>query len=157
MRACDLPAVMRLAGRIHPGLPEDETVFAERLDLFPEGCRVLDTGESVAGYALAHPIRYPHPPSLDTLIGAIPPEADAFYIHDVAIGPEARGGGHAGAIVEAFLDIADGFPRACLISVYGTAPFWRRFGFVEAADQVSPKKLAAYGEDARFMVRVMQD
>mgnify|MGYP003642440907 CR=1 FL=1 len=154
MQAGDLSAVMRLAGRIHPGLPEDEAVFAERLDLFPEGCRVLDSGEGVAGYALAHPIRYPHPPSLDTFIAAIPPDADAFYVHDVAIAPEARGRGYADAIVEALLEIASRFPRACLVSVYGTAPFWRRFGFVETDGKVSPEKLAGYGDGARFMVRL---
>ncbi|MCE7027090.1 GNAT family N-acetyltransferase [Jiella avicenniae] len=157
MHIADLAAVMQLAGRIHPGLPEDEAVFAERLELFPKGCRVLVCGEGIAGYALAHPIHYPHPPSLDTLVGAIPPDADAFYIHDVAIAPEARGRGHAEAVVAALLEIADGFPRACLVSVYGTAAFWQRFGFVATDGEVSAEKLAGYGDDARFMVRLTQD
>ncbi len=154
MRAGDLPAVMRLANRIHPGLPEGEAIFSERLRLFPQGCRVLAVGDETLGYAIAHPIRYPHPPSLDTLLGTLAPVSDAFYIHDVAIAPPMRGQGHAEAAVSELLAIAGGYLRACLISVYGTVPFWRRFGFVDAQDGPPPEKLSAYGTDARFMVRL---
>lgn len=154
MRGEDLPAVVRLADLIHPGLPEDEAIFAERLRLYPEGSRVLAAAGGLVGYAVAHPIRYPEPPSLNTLLGALPARSDALYVHDVAIAPEARGRGHAEAVVAALLDLAAGFPRACLVSVYGTPPFWRRFGFLDASRDVSAARLAAYGPDARFMVRL---
>lgn len=157
MRAGDLPAVMALAGRIHPGLPEDEAVFSERLCLFPSGCLVLDLKGEPAGYAVGHPILYPHPPSLNTLIGAIPPDADAFYIHDVAIAPEARGHRHAEEVVAALLQAASAYPQACLVSVYGTVPFWQRFGFLPADDDLAPTSLSAYGADARFMRRLTPD
>ncbi|WP_083592093.1 GNAT family N-acetyltransferase [Aurantimonas sp. 22II-16-19i] len=163
MRPADLAAVLALADRIHPDLPEDPPIFAERLALCPEGCFVLeaggldsgrpDAGEDVAGYTLAHPIRHLGPPPLNTLIGAIAPDADAFYIHDVAIAPHMRGQGLAEPVVTALLDVARGFPRACLVSVYGTVPFWERFGFVDASDALPRGKLAGYGADARFMLR----
>ncbi|WAP67891.1 GNAT family N-acetyltransferase [Jiella pelagia] len=91
------------------------------------------------------------------LIGALPLEADAFYIHDVAIAQEARGRGHAEAVVTTLLEVVSCFPRTCLISVYGTVPFWQRFGFVESDEAPAPEKLAAYGADARFMVRLTPD
>jgi hypothetical protein len=40
-----------------------------------------------------------------------------------------------------------------LISVYGTAPFWSRFGFVDETATANPAKLAPYGPGARYMVR----
>ena len=158
MRPADLAAVLALADRVHPDLPEDPAIFAERLALCPEGCLVLDTGKpdaagDIAGYTLAHPIRHLDPPPLNTLLGAIPPAADAFYIHDVAVAPQMRGQGLAGPAVAALLAPASRFPRACLVSVYGTVPFWERFGFVDASDTLPPGKLAGYGADARFMLR----
>ncbi|MCD2470206.1 GNAT family N-acetyltransferase [Jiella sp. MQZ9-1] len=154
MRRGDLDAVADLADRIHPDLPEDRAVFAERLPLYPSGCRVLASDAEIAGYALAHPICYPHPPALNTLIGALPPLGDALYIHDVAIAPDMRGGGHAAAAIRALLALGAAFPRCCLISVYGTAPFWRRFGFTDASCDCAPGALAAYGADALWMVRL---
>ena len=168
MRESDLAAVLALADLIHPDLPEDPAIFAERLALCPEGCFVLDAGGldagpldpdpldaggHIAGYTLAHPIRHLDPPPLNTLLGAIPPDADAFFIHDVAIAPQMRGQGLAGPVVAALLAVARGFPRACLVSVYGTVPFWERFGFVDASDALPRGKLAGYGADARFMLR----
>ena len=157
MRPGDLAAVVALADRIHPELPEITAIFAERLALFPDGCLVLAATGRIAGYAIAHPIFYPHAPPLNTFLGSVAADADAFYIHDVAIAPEARGRGHADAIVKALLDIARTFPRSCLISVYGTVPFWQRFGFVDARVDWPLDKLADYGADARFMVRLTQD
>ena len=37
MVPADLPAVMRIAAVVHPSYPEDEAVFAERLQLAAEG------------------------------------------------------------------------------------------------------------------------
>ncbi|MBO0904961.1 GNAT family N-acetyltransferase [Jiella sonneratiae] len=157
MTADDLSDLCRLAGRIHPGLPEDAAVFEERLSLFPAGCFVLSAEGGLAGYAIAHPIRFPEPPKLNTLLGAIARDADAFYLHDVAVAPEHRGRRHAETVVARLIDAAADFPRICLVSVYGTAPFWRRFGFADASGNVAPHALSGYGPDARFMVRLTPD
>ncbi|MBP0614908.1 GNAT family N-acetyltransferase [Jiella sp. KSK16Y-1] len=157
MRPDDLAAVCVLADRVHPGLREDPAIFAERLALYPAGCFVLERRQIIAGYAIAHPIRYPDPPSLNMRIGSLPPDCDALYIHDVALSPEARGEGQAGAVIGHLLQLAAGFPRACLVSVYGTAAFWQRFGFSDAAAVLPSGALSAYGEDARFMQRLTPD
>ncbi len=152
MRTADLDAVEALGDRIHPGLPESRAVFAERLALFPDGCWVLDGPEGIVGYAISHPIRAFAPPALDTLLGALPADATQFYIHDFALAPEARGTGAAAAGVSALLRVAERYATAALVSVYGTAPFWSRFGFVASGKDMGAK-LAPYGADAVFMVR----
>jgi hypothetical protein len=50
--------------------------------------------------------------------------------------------------------VAKRYPTACLVSVYGTAPFWKRFGFVAGpVDEVLAEKLRGYGEDAAYLER----
>ena len=152
MRESDLDAVVGLADRCHPGLPEDRAVFAERLALHPAGCLVLDGREGIEGYAVAHPIRAFAPPPLGALLGAIPADADQFYIHDVVVAPERRGSGASDGAIARLLAGAGGYPSVALVSVYGTARFWSRFGFRPADGDMSDK-LRPYGPDAVFMVR----
>ncbi len=153
MRPGDLDAVLAAAERVHPALPESRALFAERLDLFPRGCFVLEAGGDVAGYALSHPIRRYAPPPLNALLGALPSDADDYYIHDVAIRPEQRGGGAASTLVRSLLDNAREYETASLVSVYETAGFWSRFGFVPAPRNMDGK-LAPYGPGAIYMLRM---
>lgn len=152
MREHDLAAVLDVANAVHQGLPEREVVFAERLSLFPEGCLVLSGGTTVEGYAVSHPIRRFRPPALDTLLGGLPHHADDYYIHDVAVAPRRRGGGHAAAAIDRLLDLARAYETASLVSVYGTAEFWARFGFAPATRDMGDK-LSAYGASAVYMLR----
>jgi GNAT superfamily N-acetyltransferase len=154
----DIDSLMRVADAIHPDLPESAQIFAERINLYPEGCLTLETENGqVSGYAISHPIRHHQPPALDTLLGAIPSDADQYYIHDIAILPEFRGCGLAAQCVERLLGFAKrgGFPVTCLVSVYGTERFWAQFGF--GSDVVGGDlegKLSGYGDDAVYLSRL---
>ena len=150
MEQQDLAGVLKVADVVHPGLPERLEVMAERLRLFPRGCLVLEDAQRVAGYAIAHPIRPAEPPALDTLLGALAPDATNFYMHDVALLPRMRGCGLAPLGVRRLLDVARSYDAACLIAVYGTPVYWARYGF-EPSSRVHREKLAAYGEGAVFM------
>lgn len=154
MREEDLTGVLDLADRVHPELPERFEVIAEKRRLYPQGCLVLEDapGGALAGYAISHPIRENSPPALDSFLGAIPEEAGQYYIHDVVLDTELRGGGYARQAIERLLAQAEGFPSTGLVSVYGTSGFWSRFGFAPAPG-VAGQKLAAYGEDAVWMRR----
>jgi hypothetical protein len=152
MRSDDLDAVLNLADTSHPDLPESREVFAERLALYPAGCLVLDDDGYLGGYAVSHPIRRSEPPTLGTLIGSLPPNADQFYIHDVVIAPSRRGLGAAASGVVRLLSLASEFETSALISVYGTAAFWSRFGFAPSPEDMTAK-LRPYGADAVYMVR----
>ncbi|KAJ9161779.1 Acyl-CoA N-acyltransferase [Coniochaeta hoffmannii] len=156
MTPSDLHSVLRISQQVHPSLPESEAVFAERLDLFPEGCLVLVQDDEVCGYAISHPIRHRQPPALDSLLGDIAPDADQYYIHDVAVLPSFRGRALARGCVEKLIAVAKGYgyPESCLVSVYGTKSFWARFGFVAGEkDEGMREKLRDYGDDATFMLR----
>lgn len=155
MTAGDLAAVGGIAARVHPLFPEEDAVFAERLALHPAGCLVLEDAAGPAGYAVSHPWHAADFPPLDTLIGAIPPGAGAYYIHDVAILPEARGSGAAGTVARHLIAHAGrlGLPCLSLVAVNGSAPFWARHGFTDATDEALAARLGGYGADARFMTR----
>ncbi|KAK4107604.1 hypothetical protein N656DRAFT_785091 [Canariomyces notabilis] len=161
MTVDDIPELLRIGDAVHPSLPDSDYVFTERIQLFPEGCLILsdrdnNNNNKIYGYAISHPIRHGQPPALDSLLHKIPEDADQYYIHDVAILPELRGRGHAtGGIRMLLEEVASRFPTTCLVSVYGTGPFWRRFGFeaVEAVDEALKEKLRNYGGGAVYMSR----
>ncbi|KAK3386170.1 hypothetical protein B0H63DRAFT_474301 [Podospora didyma] len=156
----DLKSVMEIADKVHPNLPESEHVFAERVTTFPEGCLVLLDNEKetlIVGYTISHPIRHRQPPALDgpMLKGRLDPLAvDQYYIHDLAILRDWRGFGFATEGLAVIAKVADRYPTTCLISVYGTEPFWRLFGFQQppgGIDAALSDKVKGYGEDAVFL------
>jgi GNAT superfamily N-acetyltransferase len=150
MAPTDLPAVERLGNAIHVDHPERPEIFAERLALCPEGCFVLP---GLAGYVISHPWRLGTPPKLDTLLGALPPAPDTWYIHDLALHESARGTGAAAAIVAIIADLAksSGLPTLSLIAVGRSPAFWARQGYAPAP--LGPEKLASYGPEAAHMIR----
>lgn len=155
MRLSDLPTVNAIADRVHLDYPEDPAVFAERLDKAPFGCFVLKEGSTAHGYIISHPWLYKKPPELNTLLGELSAKADTYYIHDIALLPEARGGGHAGQITEQLVSVARarGIDNLSLVAVNNSVPFWTKSGFTVVDDPALAQKLLSYDEDARFMVR----
>jgi len=154
MTASDIKSVLLIADQVHPELPESDTIFKERVQLFPDGCLVLIETDEVCGYLISHPIRNRKPPALDSLLVEIAPDADQYYIHDLAILPKMRGQGLAAVCMDRILAVAKCYPTTCLVSVYGTSTFWNRFGFVASTvDGVLADKLRGYGEDAVFLER----
>lgn len=156
MTASDLDGVVTVAAESFPDHFEDRVCFAERLALFPQGCRVLaDAGGAVHGYVFAYPWRAAAAPALNSLIGAIPDDAAVLYLHDMALSRTARRGGHARSGTEAVVALArEGrWPAIALVAVNDAAAFWRRQGFEVADPPGMAEKLASYGADARYMVR----
>lgn len=153
--ASDLPAISAIAARIHPELPERPEVFAEKMRLYPDGCRVLIAGDAIAGYGFSHPWKQHRIPPLDAFIARLPDEADCLYVHDVAVLPDFRGG-----VLRAYIsDIeelarASGIATLALVSVYATRPLWERLGFRPVTTEAGLRaKLASYGEGATYMLR----
>lgn len=151
----DLPAVETIAAAVHPAFPEDVAVFAERQRLYPDGTRLLELGGVPSGYILSHPWRFKTLPELNSLLGAIPGDADTYYLHDLALLPAARGTGAAAMIVGDILRHAraGGFPSISLVAVNGSLPFWYKHGFRAVAAPELAGKLGSYEEAARFMVK----
>jgi ribosomal protein S18 acetylase RimI-like enzyme len=156
MAEADLDAVCAVARTAFPNHPEDREVFANRLALNPRGCFVLAAGDEQAlGYLIAYPWRLDDAPPLNTVVGQLPDAPNVLYLHDLALAPEARGGGHAARIVERLAEQAAQarWPAVALVAVNQAVPFWTGLGFLPRDTPDMTRKLASYGDDARYMVR----
>ena len=153
MTMLDLPSVEAIAAAVHPQFPEDGAVFAERQRLYPEGTRLLELDGVPSGYIVSHPWRERTPPALNALLGAIPPDADTFYLHDLALLNPARGTGAAAMIVGDILRHArkEGFPAVSLVAVNSSFPFWFKHGFREVDAPELTAHLRSYEAAARLM------
>ena len=159
MRPTDIDAVVEVARLSFPDHFEDRACFQNRLALYPRGCFVLAESEGAArGYLIAYPWKAESAPPLNTVIEGLPGEPVVIYLHDLALHPEARGGGHTRPIVErlAAQATADGWPDIALVAVNDAAAFWNRLGFQAVDSPAMAAKLASYGADARYMVRRLQ-
>ena len=157
MTTLDLPVVETIAASVHAAFPEDIAVFAERQRLYPDGTRLLELDGKPAGYILSHPWRFGALPTLNSLLGAIPEDADTYYLHDLALLPAARGTGAAAMIVGDILRHArlGGFTSASLVAVNGSLPFWYKHGFRTIPAPELAEKLASYEAAARLMARTL--
>ncbi|SCX97663.1 GNAT family N-acetyltransferase [Microvirga guangxiensis] len=155
MTSQDLPQVQILADTIHVDHPEDLQVFEERLRLYPQGCLALEENGRLIGYALTHPWHFGTPPALNALLGAIPSDATTYYVHDVALLPEARGKGYATQAGELLMQNAQdaGLDNLSLVAVNNSQAFWERLGFRVKDVPGLEAKLLTYGPDAVLMVR----
>ena len=126
-------------------------VFWEKFQLFPAGCLVSGAGLRLDGYIFSHPWRLYAPVHLGRPLGAIPADADCYYLHDLA----SLRPGVGSALARAALDAGQNWPRAALVAVHQTQPFWSRFGFRELADPPAAlaAKLLLYSSDAVYMIR----
>lgn len=157
MTAADIDAIFAVAEVVHPAYPEDRAVMAERLALYPAGCLVLRWEGRVIGYALSHPWRAGDAPPLNTLLGALPERAEVYYLHDLALLPEARGLRAGEAAVRRLAEHARalGFSKMALVAVNNSGGFWCAQGFAAQNGPAWARKLASYGADAAYMVRML--
>lgn len=156
MTAADIDGVVDVARLSFPDHFESRACFENRLSLSPAMSFVLaGDGEVVRGYLFAYPWLGETAPALNTLIEAIPTDADRIYLHDLALDPTVRGGGHTHTIVERLVDQAraDGWKTMALVAVNDATAFWERMGFQPVTSPALVAKLASYGDDARYMVR----
>jgi ribosomal protein S18 acetylase RimI-like enzyme len=156
MKQSDLIRVAEIAALVHPSYPEDSAVFAERLTLHAAGCHVLgDEHGALVGYVLGHPWLFGEPPALNTRLVRLPDRPTTYYLHDIALLPEARGGGHANGMARSIVHEARiaGFASVSLVAVNDSAPFWAKHGFRAVSDPALAERLRSYDAGAGFMVR----
>lgn len=153
MNVADLPRVNQIADIVHVNYPEDPAVFANRLALFPDGCRMAEDGAQSLGYCIVHPGIIGQPPALDSVLASLPAAADCLYIHDVALLPEARGRKLGIALARLMEDVAraHGFDRIALTAVNNSDGFWGSLGY----EPQPCDKLASYG-DATYRIKRVQ-
>jgi hypothetical protein len=149
MRADDLDAVVVIADAVHGVFTEPKQVYAERLALYPAGCRVYERDGAVAGLLVTHPWRHGAVPKIGALLGALPAVPEVYYLHDIALLASARGTG-AGAEATAFVQrqaIAENCREIVLVAVAGADSYWRAQGF----DYAEPGAPGPYGAGTHLM------
>ncbi|HET6537886.1 MAG TPA: GNAT family N-acetyltransferase [Sphingopyxis sp.] len=156
MVKADLDGVVDVARTAFPDHFEDRACFAERLELYPQGCFVLERdARKIAGYLIIYPWLASSAPPLNILIGSLPASPQLLYLHDLAIHPSARGLGLTNSIIHQIAEQAkgEGWEKIALVAVNEAAAFWGKQGFVVSDDPAMAEKLASYGDDARYMMR----
>ncbi|TJZ67759.1 GNAT family N-acetyltransferase [Chitiniphilus eburneus] len=156
LQESDLDTVLAIQAQCYPhAWLESRAVFARKLALSPRSNWVAEDADGVLGYLFTHPWHGAHLPQLDTRLPALPSNADQHFLHDLAVHPRARGRGVAARLVLHALawGMAEGLREARLIAVLGAERFWSGFGF--APLEQPQGQLAAYGEQARAMGRVL--
>ncbi|WP_082532103.1 MULTISPECIES: GNAT family N-acetyltransferase [unclassified Phenylobacterium] len=151
----DMPKVAALQTvAFAPLFHEPQDILASRLTVAPALCWAAFEGEELLAYILSHPWPAASPPPIGTTLSA-PPATDNWFIHDLAIGPAARGLGLGRALVASAADAAlgAGLVRGDLVAVQGAWRFWEKLGYSPVDDLAEPlrTKVAGYGEDARYM------
>jgi predicted N-acetyltransferase YhbS len=96
------------------------------------------------------------PPAIDALLGALPEQPTAYFIHDLTVDASLRRRNLASMLVPLLAEIARGLAinRMILVAVGGSAPFWTRTGFRTMEDEhVQAAARAKYGAGAVQMER----
>lgn len=149
----DMAAVTAISDEVHGEFTEEQAVLAERQALYPDGCFAFERDGTLVGYIISHPWTASKPPALGAFLGAIPAQADTFYLHDIALLPAARGTG-AGAQILQLLDeeaARGGYATITLMAINGADRYWAAQGFspIPADDKLRQ----TYGADACLMQR----
>lgn len=156
-RPDDLPAILAIQAQCYFAIvPESALSMGAKLAAAPESCFVAEADGQLLAYLLALPWTHQAPPPLDAPACLPPRHPDTLYLHDLAVAPAARGRGAAQILVGAFLDFLgrSGLPRASLIAIQSSVPFWMGFGFRPVATTAEiADKLVGYGPDAHYMSR----
>jgi len=156
MLAGDLPAVLDIQSRCYGGdLPETAGSLLAKLTAAPDSCFVAEQDGRVRAYLFSLPWRLGSLPAHDAPACLLPPAPDCFYLHDLAVHPEARGSGASAALVARFLERAEPLGQACLVAVQDSAAWWARHGFAVVDEPaLRPASLDSYGDAARYMRRL---
>lgn len=159
MTAAHIDEVVQIqAEAFTPDLRESPEVFANRIARFGEFFRVAFLDGRMVGYIVSFPWKLGDAPVNNQKFPDELPEADCFFIHDVALLADARGGGVARALLEDAYQTAHtlGFDAASLVAVGQSGTYWDRVGFVPYARITEAKRayiLDIYGPGSRLMAR----
>ena len=156
LQSVHMADVLRIQDQCYTTIePESAESLGAKVSAAPDTCFVAQAGDEVVGYLIAAPVRFPRLPALNAGRFTVAPDADALYLHDLAVATAGRGTGAGQRLVEhaTFAAKARGLRRACLVAIQGSAPYWHRFGFTPVPPQALPgiSSLASYGAGAQLM------
>ena len=155
LTSTDMPAVAALQLiAFDPLFHEPQDILASRLTIAPNLCWGAFDGDELRAYILSHPWPAASPPPIGTTLKP-PPASDNWFVHDLAIGPAARGLGLGRDLVASASGaaLAAGLVRGDLVAVQGAWRFWEKLGYAvqDGLEEPLRSKVTGYGEDARYM------
>lgn len=161
MTAVDLPAATAIQNAVYaPLYHEDAAVLGGRITAAPTCCWGAFSDGALVAYILSHPWPLGAPPAIGESLGPCP-AGDNWFIHDLAITPQARGIGLGRALVAKAAQAARdlGLSQGDLVAVQGASTFWAGLGYVAPQTLTTDlaAKVAAYGDDARYMRASLAD
>jgi GNAT superfamily N-acetyltransferase len=152
--ATDWPAIMAIQAQCYVELaPESLGVMQSKWRTSPTSCVVFERQGRVLAYALVHPWQRGDAPSLNTEIsGQI--DANCWYLHDMAIAPNAQGMGIGKQLFTYVVNQAKALTvkGIGLVAVQGAQTYWQQQGF--KADITSAKltqSLDSYPDGACYL------
>lgn len=156
IQARDAAAIQHIQAACYPAeLQESIEALQAKSQLSPASCWIAMQQHSAIGYLFSHPWQGQLPPALDHVLTSLPDRADALFLHDLAILPQARGLGVAQALLEQANRWArsNGLRTASLVAVRNSHAFWKKKGFGPPATSMPQlqAKLQAYGPDAHCL------
>ncbi|WMW81134.1 GNAT family N-acetyltransferase [Undibacterium cyanobacteriorum] len=159
MRVSDFAAVVKIQASCYgQQLQEDLSSLQAKWRASPHTCFVAQRDDEPIAYVFSIPVAQYDLPAWNAETCEISPMADRLYLHDMAVDPNARGSGVSTALLLKILSCAQQmkFESVQLVAVQDSTQYWCKHGFktidVGGAFQ---KKLASYGEDARFLVKTL--
>ena len=159
MRESDFAAVEKIQATCYgQQLQEDLDSLKAKWRASPHTCFVAQRDEELIAYVFSIPVAQYDVPAWNAEACEISPMADRLYLHDMAVDPKARGSGVSTALLNKILSCAQQmkFEIVQLVAVQDSTQFWCKHGFKTIdVGGTFQKKLASYGEDARFLVKTL--
>ena len=98
-------------------------IFREKLNVYPEGCFVYDVDGRVQGYVISHPWdTESYPPLNQKFRNGL--RFRGYYIHDIVLTPEYRGGQIAAEIIHKILGEHN---VVTLVAPEPTHHYWKKY------------------------------
>ncbi|MBW7832333.1 MAG: GNAT family N-acetyltransferase [Simplicispira suum] len=159
LTATDLPGLLAVQRACYGEAYIESAAVVARRAASPAQCAlVLERAGQLCAYLAAY----------DSVVGHVTPlhgdfaasdAPDTLYLHDLAVLPALAGQGLAQALLApVWRDaVARGLTRSALVAVQGSKRYWERHGYRVHAlrDEMQQQRLAAYGNDAAYMLRTL--
>jgi ribosomal protein S18 acetylase RimI-like enzyme len=157
----DIPALHRIQAECYsPMMQEDDATLRGRLRLAPDTAWVAEDEVGVCAYLVGYRSRVGKVTPLNGLFD-IPANADALYLHDLAVSGRCKGRGVGTALVQAACRQAEeeGLAYSALVSVQGSRAFWQGLGYAvwEDPGPVVQASLDTYEGPAYYMVKDLRN
>lgn len=157
MMPVDLPAVMQVQAEAYvPELCESQEIIAARLSTAPDTAWVADSPLGICAYLVGYQSELGKVTPWDSEFEH-QPQSTTFYLHDLALGKNAKGMGLGQSLVNsAMAQMRErGAQQAALVSVQDSLGFWQKLGFAEFVElaEAERNQLDSYALPAVYMTR----